>query len=143
MICLTIFWKNLKWDYFIYSSNTTFENINYIINIFVFYSIFSIFLKNINFLLFSIHKSYLVDLIDILSKLIFFIILLLLYLNNVNVELFSLIKIQIFSFLTVLIISNILFFKISPIKIRFKLFKFSNLLKILKKWNKFFYSSNF
>jgi len=141
LICLLLlifFWQNLKWGFLINNLSDAPKNINFIINTFIFYSIFSIFLKNINFILLSLHKSYLVDLIDVASKLFFFILLLTFYLLNINIELFLLIKIQIFSFLTIFIFSNFLFYKFSKIKFKIKFFSFSNLLKILNNGFSFF-----
>ena len=138
LIFLMIFWYDIKWNFFYDYINYDNSNINLIINLFVFYSIFSIALKNINYLLFSLHKSYLVDVMDILSKLIFFILALFFYVLDMNMQLMSLVLVQIFSYLLVYITSNIYFFSKEELRLNFKFISFLDLYKALYKGLGFF-----
>lgn len=131
LILLFVFWNDIKWE-FLYSQNNydKFE-INYIVNLFVFYSILSITLKNINYLLYSFHKSYLVDAIDVFAKLIFFILVLFFYILDMDAQLRSLVLAQIFSYLLVYITSNLIFFLKKELVFEFKSFSFLYLYKTL------------
>jgi len=138
LIFLMIFWYDIKWNFFYDYKNYDNSNINFTINLFVFYSIFSIALKNINYLLFSLHKSYLVDAMDILSKLIFFILALFFYVLDMNMQVMSLVLVQIFSYLLVYITSNIYFFSKEELRLNFKSIFFLDLYNALYKGLGFF-----
>jgi len=131
LIFLLIFWYDIKWEFLYDQKDYDKFKINFIINLFVFYSIFSITLKNINYLLYSFHKSYLVDAIDVFAKIIFFVIVLFFYILDINVQLISLVFVQIFSYLLVYTFANILFFLKKELKFKFN-FKFFSFLSLYK-----------
>jgi O-antigen/teichoic acid export membrane protein len=131
LIFLVIFWNKIEWAILYNSAIKERFEINHIINLFVFFSIFSISLRNINYMLFSFQRSYLVDAMDVLAKLIFFIIILFFYILDVNVQLISLVIIQIISFLLIYIISNIYFFLNYKLSLKFKFYSVVKLYKIL------------
>ena len=128
---LLIFWNDIKWE-FLYNHNDHDKiEINFLINLFIFYSIFSITLKNINYLLYSFHKSYLVDAIDVLAKLLFFVLLFLFYVLDADVQLKSLILAQIFSYLLIYILFNLYFLLKKEISLKLKFFSFFDLYKAM------------